>query len=193
MGDSNLIRIPLHSHLSQFKSSPIMDNPVLDESTSFASRIPLNREFNELEKYCDPCSFKDGLPLYKYRPEFVQFMRNEVLDRVLSQRDFVVESPTSAIELMPKQTRLSPPEWIEVFRHFIEKGYYVYRIENKLILTAKRVLNPLPLIENTYILEYYEGGEKSYRSYPFGQESKKPPVEKTKFKFLESLRKLLHV
>ena len=141
----------------------IIEDPQHDE---FASRIPLNREFNELEKYCDPCSFKDGLPLYKYRPEFVQFMRNEVLDRVLSQRDFVVESPTSAVDLMPKQTRLSPPEWIEVFRPFIEKGYYVYRIENKLILTAKRVLNPLPLIENTYILEYYEGGEKSYRSYP---------------------------
>lgn len=120
-------------------------------------------------------------------------MRNEVLDRVLSQRDFVVESPTSAIDLMPNSTRLSPPEWIEVFRPFIEKGYYVYRIENKLILTAKRVLNPLPLIENTYILEYYEGGEKSYSSYPFGQESKQPSVEKTKFKFLESLRKLLHI
>lgn len=157
----------------------------------FIDQIPLNREFNELEKYCDPCGFKDGLPLYKYRIEFVNFMRNEVLDRVLSQRDFVVESPTSAIDLMPNSTRLSPPEWIEVFRPFIEKGYYVYRIENKLILTAKRVLNPLPLIENTYILEYYEGGEKSYRSYPFGQESKQPPVEKTKFKFLESLRKLL--
>ena len=159
----------------------------------FIDQIPLNREFNELEKYCDPPQYKDGLTCYKYRPEFVQFMRNEVLDRVLSHRDFIVESPTSAIELMPKQTRLSPPEWIEVFRPFIEKGYYVYRIENKLILTAKRVLNPLPLIENTYILEYYEGGEKSYRSYPFEQESKQPPVEKTKFKFLESLRKLLHV
>ena len=169
------------------------DDIVNPNTTKFTRRIPLNREFNELEKYCDPCSFKDGLPLYKYRPEFVQFMRNEVLDRVLSQRDFVVESPTSAVDLMPKQTRLSPPEWIEVFRPFIEKGYYVYRIENKLILTAKRVLNPLPLIENTYILEYYKGGEKLYRPYPFGneQESKQPPVEKTKFKFLESLRKLL--
>lgn len=165
-------------------------NPQHDE---FTRRIPLNREFNELERYCDPCSFKDGLPLYKYRIEFVNFMRNEVLDRVLSHRDFVVESPCSAVDLMPKQTRLSPPEWIEVFRPFIEKGYYVYRNENKLILTAKRVLNSLPLIENTYILEYYEGGEKSYRPYPFGQESKQPPVEKTKFKFLESLRKLLLV
>lgn len=77
-------------------------------------------------------------------------MRNEVLDRVLSQRDFIVESPTSAIDLPLPQTRLSPPEWIEVFRPFIEKGYYVYRIENKLILTAKRVLNPLLLIEKTY-------------------------------------------
>lgn len=26
----------------------------------FIDQIPLNREFNELEKYCDPCSFKDG-------------------------------------------------------------------------------------------------------------------------------------
>lgn len=168
----------------------IIEDPQCDE---FARQIPQNREFNELEKYCDPPQYRDGLPLYKYRIEFVNFMRNEVLDRVLSHRDFIVESPTSAIELMPKQTRLSPPEWIEVFRPFIEKGYYVYRNENKLILTAKRVLNPFPLIENTYILEYYEGGEKSYRSYPFEQESKQPPVEKTKFKFLESLRKLLHV
>ena len=102
------------------------DDQTTCELESFTSRIPLNREFNELEKYCDPCSFKDGLPLYKYRIEFVNFMRNEVLDRVLSQRDFVVESPTSAVDLMPKQTRLSPPEWIEVFRPFIERGYYVY-------------------------------------------------------------------
>lgn len=159
----------------------------------FIDQIPLNREFNELEKYCDPPQYRDGLPLYKYRIEFVNFMRNEVLDRVLSQCDFVVESPTSAIELMPKQTRLSPPEWIEVFRPFIEKGYYVYRNENKIILTAKRVLNSLPLIENTYILEYYEGVEKSYRSYPFEQESKQLPVEKTKFKFLESLRRFIKI
>lgn len=79
------------------------------DNDDIINQIPLNREFNELEKYCDPCSFKDGLPLYKYRIEFVNFMRNEVLDRVLSQRDFVVESPTSAVDLMPKQTRLSPP------------------------------------------------------------------------------------
>ena len=170
-----------------------MDDIVNPQHDEFTRRIPLNREFNELEKYCDPCSFKDGLPLYKYRLEFVQFMRNEVLDRVLSHRDFIVESPTSAIDLPLPQTRLSPPEWIEVFRPFIEKGYYVYRNENKLILTAKRVLNSLPLIENTYILEYYEGGEKLYHSYPFGQESKQPPVEKTKFKFLESLRRFIRI
>lgn len=45
----------------------IIEDPQHDEFASsecdeFTRRIPLNREFNELEKYCDPCSFKDGLP-----------------------------------------------------------------------------------------------------------------------------------
>ena len=165
----------------------IMD--IETSSTSFENQIPQNREFNELEQYCEPCRYKDGIPLYDYRVEFVDFMRNEILDCVLCQRNFIVESPSSATDSVPNHHRLTPPEWIEVFRPFIKRGYHVYHEGNKLILTARTVVNPLPLVENKYILEYYEKGKKSYRQYPFEQH---PPLkEKSKFQILESLRKIL--